>query len=198
MTDDFSKIRKETDQEGRFGMRERWNELIKRLHRAKLVPALASIAFGIALIIARKSAMDVMVKITAGTMIAIGVGSVLMFLFSPVKDSMQLIIGGIIALIGVLVWINSAAVVDLFPILAGIGLILNGLSNMAPLSDPENNAGTGWIVLFSVLMIAAGIFIIMKRTEVEDLLMVYIGVCYTVNGIFDVILLNRVKDYLMS
>ena len=179
-------------------MNEQMNEMIKRLHRAKLVPALASIVFGIALIIARKSAMDVMVKIAAGVLMAAGVGCVLMFFFAPIKDSFQLAVGGIIAVTGLLVWIYSNAVVDMFPILAGIGLILNGLSNLAPLGNPENNAGAAWIVIFSVLMIAAGLFIIMKRAEVENLLMVYIGVCYTFNGILDMILLYRVKNFLMS
>ena len=43
------------------------NEMIKRLYRTKLVPALLSIGFGIALIIARQSAMEVIVKIAAGS-----------------------------------------------------------------------------------------------------------------------------------
>ena len=46
------------------------NEMIKRLHRAKLIPALISIAFGIALILARRSAMTVVVKIAAGMLMA--------------------------------------------------------------------------------------------------------------------------------
>jgi uncharacterized membrane protein HdeD (DUF308 family) len=174
------------------------NELIKRLHRAKLVPALISIAFGVALIIARRSAMEVIIKIAAGMLFACGVGSVLMYLFSPAKESMQLTVGGMMAAAGVLGWLCSDMLVNLFPILTGIGLILNGLSNMAPLSTPGENAGTGLILIFSILMIVGGLFIVFHPAAVEDMLMVYIGIGYVVNGIFDLIILYRVKEVLAS
>ena len=90
-------------------MNETTNELIKRLHRAKLVPAVISIAFGIALIIARQSAMEVIVKIAAAMLIACGVGCVLVYLFGPVKDSSQFVVGGFAALIGFLAWFNSGS-----------------------------------------------------------------------------------------
>ena len=174
------------------------NEMIKRLYRTKLVPALLSIGFGIALIIARQSAMEVIVKIAAGFLIACGIGCVLMYLFSPVRDSMQLLVGGFMALIGFLAWFNSGFVVDLFPIFTGIALVLNGMSNMATLSNPGFSSGRTLTVIFSVLMIAGGLFILFRPAAVEGMLMVYIGICFVINGIFDLILLRRAKEVLMN
>lgn len=172
--------------------------MIKKLHRAKLVPAFISIAFGIALIIARQAAMEIAVKIAAGMLIACGVGCVLMFLFAPVRESMQLAVGGLLAAVGLLGWFNSGFVVDLFPILTGIALVLNGMSNLAPLAAPGENAGTFLIVLFSVLMIAGGLFIIFNRGIALPVLMIYMGVCYVINGVLDLIILHRVKTFLMN
>jgi len=175
------------------------SELIKRLYRAKLVPAILSIAFGIALIITRQSAMEVVVKIAAGMLIACGVGCVLVYLFGPIKDSSQFIVGGILALIGFLAWFNSGFVVGLFPIIAGIVLLLNGMSNLATLNMPDVEGGNRvLIVIFSVLMIAGGIFILCRPAAIEGALMVYIGIGYLVNGIFDLILLYRAKTILMN
>ena len=174
------------------------SELIKRLHRAKLVPALISIAFGIALIIARQAAMEVMVKIAAGMLIAAGVGCVLMFFFAPVKDSFQLAVGALLAIIGLLVWFYARSLVGLFPIMTGIGLILNGLSNLSTLGAPGQNAGTFLVVLFSMLVIAAGLFIVFHPAEMEGTIMVYIGVGYVINGILDLVILHRVKEVLMN
>lgn len=179
-------------------MNETTNELIKRLHRAKLVPAVISIAFGIALIIARQSAMEVIVKIAAAMLIACGVGCVLVYLFGPVKDSSQFVVGGFAALIGFLAWFNSGFVVDLFPIFTGIALVLNGMSNMATLSNPGFSSGRTLTVIFSVLMIAGGLFILFRPAAVEGMLMVYIGICFVINGIFDLILLRRAKEVLMN
>ena len=174
------------------------NEAIKRLHRTKLVPALISIAFGIALIIARRSAMGVMVKIAAGMLLACGVGCILMYFFAPVKESMQLATGAVMALLGLIAWIYTDTFVDLFPIITGIGLILNGMSNMATLSMPEQYPGKGLIIVLSVLMIAGGVFIVFHPAAVENMLMVYVGICYILNGTFDLILLYKVKNFLMS
>jgi uncharacterized membrane protein HdeD (DUF308 family) len=47
-------------------------------------------------------------------------------------------------------------------------------------------------------MIAAGILILIHPAAIEGALMVVIGISYLVNGIFDLILLYRVKAMLMN
>lgn len=173
------------------------DEMIKRLLRGKLAPAIASVLFGVAMIIARRSAMDVMIRIAAVFIGVCGLGILLTYLFGPVKDSMQLGFAFIMIAIGVLCWFLTPYLIDIFPIMTGIVLILNGMSNLATLRT-EDNAGTFLIVLFSILMIAGGLFIVFHPAAVEDLLMVYIGVGYILNGILDLILLYRMKQVLLS
>lgn len=175
------------------------NDKIKQLHRAKLVPALVSIIFGIALVIARKGAADVAVKIAAVMMMLCGVGSLLMYLFGPVKESMQLGVGAIMAILGALVWVYSGALVDFFPVITGIALILNGMSNLSMLSAYRRSIGSGMVLVFSVLMIAAGIFIIVENNAVlRNVLLIYVGIGYILNGILDVILMYSVKNILLA
>ena len=138
-------------------MNETTNELIKRLHRAKLVPAVISIAFGIALIIARQSAMEVIVKIAAAMLIACGVGCVLVYLFGPVKDSSQFVVGGFAALIGFLAWFNSGFVVGLFPIITGIVLLMNGLGAL--------------MVVIGISYLVSGIFDLILLYQAKNILM---------------------------
>ena len=172
---------------------------VQSLHRAKLVPALLSVAFGVALIIARKGAMDVIVKIGAVMLMAAGAGGLAMFLFGPVKEKMNLVVGGILAVAGVLAWAYSMTLVDLFPIITGLGLILNGMSNIAALSQVQEKEKAGaWILaLFGAIMIAGGVFIVWHPASVEDYLLIYVGISYIVNGVFDLIILHRVKDFLL-
>ena len=173
------------------------NETIVRLLRGKLAPAVCSILFGVALIIARRSAMDVLVRATAVIIAVGGLAGVLQYFFGPVKDRMQLSLSVFALAFGVLCWFIAGTLVDIFPILAGIMLILNGLSNLAPLSSPADSAGTPLVVLFSILMIGGGLFIVFHPAAAENMLMVYIGVCYILNGIFDLILLHRMKEILL-
>ena len=173
-------------------------EMIKRLHRAKLIPALISIAFGIALILARRSAMTVVVKIAAGMLMACGIGSLLLYLFAPIKEPMALAVGGLMALVGVLAWFYDDVVVDLFPILTGVGLACNGLSNLTTLSMQGEYGGKWLVILFSIIMLVGGILIAIHPKFIEDALLIYVGIGYIVNGIFDLILLHRVKEVLLN
>lgn len=172
------------------------NEKIKQLHRAKLVPAITSLLFGIALIIARRGAMDVAIKIGAVMLGLAGVACIMMFLSGKVRETPQMVIGCLLLLGGVLAWIYSGVLVDIFPILTGIGLILNGLSNLAAVK--AENAGAGLVLLFSILMVAGGVMIIVYSRAMEDPLLIWLGVGYILNGLMDLILMYRVKDVLMG
>ena len=151
------------------------NERIRQLHRAKLLPAITSIAFGIALIIARKGAMDVAIKIGAVMLGLCGLGCILMYITGKVRELPQMCIGCLLLLAGVLCWIYSGVLVDIFPIITGIGLILNGLSNLAATREYSGNGGAGLIVLFSILMIAGGVLIIIYANRMVGPLMIYMG-----------------------
>lgn len=174
------------------------NERIRQLHRAKLLPAITSIAFGIALIIARKGAMDVAIKIGAVMLGLCGLGCILMYITGKVRELPQMCIGCLLLLAGVLCWIYSGVLVDIFPIITGIGLILNGLSNLATVRESGGNGGAGLIVLFSILMIAGGVLIIIYANRMVGPLMIYMGIGYILNGLMDLTLMYRVKDVLMN
>lgn len=60
------------------------------------------------------------------------------------------------------------------------------------------NAGAGLVLLFSILMVAGGVMIIVYSRAMEDPLLIWLGVGYILNGLMDLILMYRVKDVLMG
>lgn len=175
------------------------NEAIIKLHRAKLVPAVFSLIFGVALIIARKSAMDVAIKIAAAMLMLGGVGCLLMFFFSPVKREMtQLAVGVLMGAAGVLGWFISETLVDLFPGIAGITLLLNGMSNLFILRSSEEQTQNWIVILISAVMVVGGFLILLQPAAIADALMIYIGVSYILNGILDLLLMHLAKDALLK
>ena len=180
-------------------MNETMNEAIKVLLRKKIVPAVLSIAMGIALILARRAAVDVIVKIFGGLMIAGGIGFVALSFTGPNKNkydrSVALSMAAIIIIIGILFILFAEAIVDFFPIMMGIVLILNGLSNLsAAFTNSENRILIG---LMSAVVIAFGVLILMRPGVMADALTIYIGVFFILNGIFDLFMLRRIKNTLM-
>jgi len=162
----------------------------------KLIPALLSIALGVVLIIARRSALDVMVKITGGLIAAGGVAFILAWLFR--RDKMEgtaapMLVGPalVMILIGLAMIFFSNTVVDIFPIIMGIILILNGLSHLAAAGlYGEDRILIG---LLGIITIVLGVLIVAQPDFVANALMVWIGAFFIVNGVFDLFVVKRVS-----
>ena len=167
--------------------------MVKDMMRRKLIPALLSIALGIAIIIARKSAVDLLVKIMGGLVIAGGVGFVVLYFTRPNPAlgnlKMILIIAAIMVIIGLLLINYAEQIVDMFPTIMGIILILNGLSHLTMAGvEPENRLITG---VFGVVAMVFGILIVARPGFIMDALMIYIGIFFVVNGLMDLFLIKR-------
>ena len=165
------------------------NEMAVRLMRGKIVPAVLSIVMGIALILARRAAMEVIVRIF-GIMIAVGgVGFIALYFFGPAGRDATALIAGIAALaIGLLMFFYADVVDDFFLTLLGIMLVLNGMNG-------EERILTG---LFGVLVVVLGVLVVIHPGRMADGLMIYAGIFFVVNGVADLFLLYRMKEILLG
>ena len=166
---------------------------VKQLLNSKLVPAVLSIILGIIIVIARRSAVDLLVKIVGGVVIAAAVGFIVIYLTRPDKEAgnlkMVLISAAVAVLIGILIITFAESIVNIFPILMGLYLILNGLSHLtAGYADPENRVIA---VIMGVLVIALGLLIVVQPSFLVNTIMIFIGAAFIVNGISDLLMEKR-------
>ena len=167
---------------------------VKQLLNSKLVPAVLSIVLGIIIVIARRSAVDLLVKIIGGLVIAAAVGFIIVYLTRPDKKTgnlkMVLVSAGAAALIGILVIAFAEEIVNVFPILMGLYLILNGMSHLAAgYADPENRVIA---VILGILIIALGLLIVFRPGFLVDTIMIFIGAAFIVNGLSDLLIQKKV------
>ena len=163
---------------------------VKQLLKSKLIPAVLSIVLGIIIVIARRSAVDLLVKIVGGIVIAAAIGFIVIYLTRPDKDAgnltMVLISAGAAALIGILIITFAESIVNIFPILMGLYLILNGLSHLtAGYEDPDNRIIE---VILGVLVIALGLLIVVQPSFLVNTIMIFIGAAFIVNGVSDLLM----------
>lgn len=175
------------------------NEMMKYLLRKKIVPAALSVILGIVIIIARRSALDLLVRIFGWLVIAGGVGFVAVYMTSHNRESgmlgATLGIAAVTVIIGILLIHYAETVVDFFPTMVGILLILNGLSNLTEASvDRDNRIISG---IMGVLVILFGLLIVLRPGIVADTIVICIGISLVLNGVFDLYLLHRVREDLM-
>ena len=167
---------------------------VKSLLKSKLVPAILSIVLGIIIIIARRSAVDLLVKIIGGLVIAAAIGFIIVYLTRPDKEAgnlpMVLLTAGATALTGILIIVFAESIVNIFPIIMGIYLILNGMSHLAAgYAAPENRIIA---VIMGVLLIVLGILIVMQPSFLVDMLMIFIGAAFVVSGLSDLLIEKKV------
>lgn len=174
------------------------NYTVKQLLKSKIIPAILSVAVGILVIVFRKGAMDVILKIMGGLVIAGGLGFIAIYLTRPEKDAgnlkMVLCMALTSVVIGVLLIIFAPDIVEFFPKLMGVLLILNGLSHLTTAwVDKENRI---LITIMAVLIILMGLVIIFNPAFIGNLMIIFIGASFIVNGLFDILVIYKVRDTL--
>ena len=168
------------------------NDKVKELLRTKMIPALLSVVLGIALIIARKAALDVLVQIIGWILIVGAVGFVAAYFLGPYKDKTGLIAAVLAGLAGVLFITQADAIDDFLLILVGVVLILNGLGNVASaFVEGQNRLLVG---IIGALIVVLGVLIITHPGSMMNAITVYMGISLILNGILDLFLLYRMKE----
>lgn len=169
-------------------MENRFRELAK----SKTIPALLSIALGIIMIIARRAALDLLVRIIGGIVLTGGLAFLAVSLVRPdivenAKNNM--IMAALMILAGLILILGAESIVDFFPTLMGILLILNGLSHLAAAgADRENRM---FDLLIGIVTMILGVLIVMQPGAIANMVMVFIGASFVANGLFDLFMVRR-------
>jgi len=166
---------------------------VKQLLNSKLVPAVLSIVLGILVVIARRSALDLLVRIIGGLVITGGIALIAVNLIRPNAGSGNmttvLVMGGLAILAGIILISCAEGIVDFFPTLMGIFLILNGLSHLAFAgTDPDNRIAA---TIMGAIIIILGILIVMHPGFIANAIMIFIGSAFIVNGLFDLFMMKQ-------
>ena len=172
---------------------------VKQLLKSKMVPAVLSIVLGVVIIIARRAAVDLLVKILGGIIVAGGIGMFITYLLRKDKEAgdltMVLVLTLSSVLAGLLLILFAGNIVDIFPILVGAYLVMNGLSHItAAFVSKEDRVLVG---IMGVLVIVLGVMIISRPGFLVNFILVFIGVSMVVNGIMDLLVLKRIRGNVM-
>ena len=101
----------------------------------------------------------------------------------------------VMILVGVLLFVFAPNIVDIFPVIMGVYLILNGLSHMtAGYVDQDNRLIAS---LMGIVLIALGVLIVLQPAFLVNMIMVFIGAAFVVSGISDILLVIRVNGGLI-
>ena len=171
-------------------------EFLKDLARNKLVVAIASIVFGLVLVVQQTAALDWLVSVLGKLLLVCAAVYAIMYAVGSEKRRSNLILAVVLGLVGLLFAVNPRAIVNIFPTLMGIILVVNGLANFFHAYAIVRPAGYSWTtpMVLSVAVAVLGLVMILAPGLIIDVLMLFMGIALIVNGIGDLAVLYANKE----
>ena len=164
--------------------------MLEKLIRNKTIYAIASIVIGIFMIIKRGNMAYDVIRIIGWLLVGMGAAYAVSYFIGEDKDQVK--IGyAILAVIGglLVVWM-APTIVHIFPVLAGVLLIINGITNYTGVNreDPDAPAyskGT------AIAVIVLGILVIVFSRMIINAVVLIMGICLVLNGLAELNIIRR-------
>lgn len=165
-------------------------EKFRNFMRNKIILAIASIVFGVILIVWQSSAVDALVRVLGIIMLAVGAVFIIMYAVQKERKAGLLVTGIILAVLGAFFLARPDFIVRLFPVIMGLILVISGITDLAgAVNLPKGTAGKAGIIIVSLIIAGLGVLCMFHPGIIADILMVFIGCVLIGNGIFDLVVL---------
>ena len=164
--------------------------MIQKLIRNKVLFAVVSIAMGLYMCFAGRGVLYNIVRIAGYVMLATAAGYVLMYFFGSHRDQVQLGYAALAAVAGLLIVWMAPGIVNLFPILAGLGLVVAGISNLMQASQGGGLPSSAKIG--PILTIVLGVLILIHPGAIVNAVVMLAGIALILNGLSE---LNMIRKF---
>ncbi len=164
--------------------------MLQRLIRNKTILAIASIVLGIWLIVSRSAALTLVIRILGYGLLGTAAAYLISYFMGGRQEEVQLGYGVLAAVAGLLVIWLAPAVVRLFPILAGLALILNGGVDLWHLLE-EDKSFRPELVMPTVTVLL-GLLVVFHPGAIAGFVVMLAGIAFVVNGLAD---LNVIRKF---
>lgn len=165
-------------------------DVFQKVIRNKVITAIVSFLFGLVLIIWRAGAVAEIIRILGYLMLAGAAFSLVGYFFGrQTKGNPSTLASAVLGIIFGIVFVNTPGwLITLFPVVMGVVLILNGILNASALMSAPVKAGAFAVgMVLSILTLILGIVAVMHPMQMANMLILFMGVTYVVNGISDLI-----------
>jgi len=173
-------------------------KLLKRSSWTDIIISIIFVIFGVLLIVKPEETLGAISIILGIVFIAMGILKLVEYYTSKTKEDVLLTTALIAVIFGVIVLFASGTITTLFKIIIGIWIIGAGVMDLQTTFIWKEVKSPFWTVavLFSLLMILAGMIIIM----VENIIPTIIGGIIVIYGVLDIIdrliFIKKIDNYM--
>lgn len=172
-------------------------KLLKKLKTNVVISAALCILLGIVLVAWPDLSMKI-VCTAIGAVLLIG-GGVRLAVYFTARDGsvyaqMNLIMGIVLAVVGVWILLQPDKVLAIIPIIVGIVIVLHGVNNLQQAVTLYKEKYDKWWValILGLLTVGFGVLLICKPFAALDTVVMLIGICLIFDGISDIWIVSRI------
>ena len=172
-------------------------KLLKKLKTNIVISAMLCIVLGIVLVAWPELTMRI-AGIVIGAVLLIGGGVRLAVYFAArdgsVYSQMNLIMGIILAVVGIWILLQPDKVLAIIPIIVGIVIALHGINNLQQaITLCKEKYDKWWVALIlGLLTIGFGVLLVCRPFEALDTAVKFIGIFLIYDGISDIWIVSRI------
>ena len=162
--------------------------MIRKLIRNKVLFAIVSILMGLYMCFAGRGVLYNIVRVAGYVMLATAAGYALMYFLGSSRDRVQLGYAALAGIAGLLIVWMAPAIVNAFPVLAGLCLVLAGVGNLTQASREglPRSAMVG-----PVLTIVLGAVVLFHPGSVVNAVVMVAGIALILNGLSELNMIRR-------
>ncbi len=175
-----------------------FEKFLKRSSWTDIVISLIFVLFGILLIAKPNETLGAVSMILGIVFIAMGVLKLVEYYTSEIKEDYLLTMALIAVIFGVIILFASDSILSLFRIILGIWIVATGVMDLQTILTWKQVKSPYWTasLLFSILMMLAGIIILVNK----NILLTTMGVIIVIYGLLDIIdriiFMKKIDDFI--
>lgn len=165
-------------------------EFIKNMKISYILAAILYIALGVIFLIWPTEVGSILCVSFGLVLLAYGLITIISFF---VHDSrlgtfrFELVLGIVVTAVGILFLLRPTFILDLFPVVLGIYIIIDALLNLKRAMELRSMNYTRWwvILALSAVSLILGVLILLRPGFLADMLFMLIGIVFIYNGLSD-------------
>ncbi|SEK94973.1 Uncharacterized membrane protein HdeD, DUF308 family [Pseudobutyrivibrio ruminis] len=170
-------------------------EKIKSLRLNITISALISVIIGIMLLIFPEKSLITISRVIACIIILAGVSVIISQIYEFGMNALGIVIGAILAIIGVWIFRAPGSIVSIIPIAIGVILAVHGVQDLGmAIEATKAHAPRTWLAfLIAVLNIILGVVCIAAAFKVVEVTVQIIGIMLIYDGLTDFGIVHKVR-----
>ena len=170
-------------------------EKIKGMRLNITISGILTIIIGILLLVYPTESLTTIGKVIGGIVIIAGLGIVIGQIYENGFNAMGIMVGGVLALIGIWIFISPSAIVSIIPIAIGVLLVVHGLQDLGlGVEAVRASAPRSWLAfVFAVITILLGAVCVAGAFKIITVATRIIGIMLIYDGITDIGIVRKVR-----